>query len=52
MNPQKKKSKGDKGKKRDPDEEAIEYLKRDIEAEQKDKQNVEYNNDELERRYL
>jgi len=51
MNPQKKKSKGDKGKKRDPDEEAIEYLKRDIEAEQNDKQNVEYNNDELERRY-
>lgn len=50
MNPQKKKSKADKSKKRDPDEEAIEYLKKDIEAEQKDRQNVEFNNDELERR--
>ena len=51
MNPQKKKSKGDKAaKKRDPDEEAIEFLKKDIEAEKKDRSNVELNNDELERR--
>ncbi len=48
MNPQKKK--GDKAKKRDPDEEAIEFLKKDIEAEKKDRSNVELNNDELERR--
>lgn len=50
MSSQGKKSKGDKAKKRDPDEEAIEYLKKDIEAEKNNRDNQELNNDELEKR--
>ena len=48
--PQKKKKKHLSDKKVDPDLEEIAYLKKDIEAEQQLKKEVQWNNEELERR--
>ena len=48
--PQKKKKKNLGDKKIDPDLEEIGYLKKDIEAEQQMKKEVQWNNEELERR--
>ena len=50
MLPQKKKKKSDKNKKKDPEEEEIAYLKKDIDLELQAKKEVQWNNDELERR--
>ena len=48
--PKKKKSFFEQLKKRDPDEEEIAYLRKDLEAEHQLKKEVQWNNDELERR--
>ena len=52
MLPQKKSKKSlpDMNKIKDPDAEEISYLKKDIKAEQQMKKEVQWNNDELERR--
>ncbi len=49
MLPQKKKKKKIE-KKKDPEEEEIAYLKKDIDLELQAKKEVQWNNDELERR--
>ena len=46
----KKKSLQEMNKIKDPDAEEIAYLKKDIESEKSNKQEVQWNNDELERR--
>jgi hypothetical protein len=52
MSKKKSKSLQEQNKIKDPDAEEIAYLKKDIENEQQMKTQVQWNNDELERRYF